>query len=665
MGNDQNLTLTVKADTADASSKLDTLGGSIGRMTAAFTLGSIATRGVEAAWGFLKNTVVDSIASFNESESVVAQMNATLESTGHAAGMSAKQLVDLSQSLQAQTRFSDETILSAENLLLTFTNIGSDVFPQATEAVLNMATALGQDASGSAIQLGKALQDPILGVSALRRVGVNFNESQQETIKTLVETNRTLEAQQYILAELNKEFGGSATAAAKTFGGQMEQLKNQVDDVQEGIGHGLTSVIYNMLTAFKEANVGIGENVDIGKQVFEVFSFVAEAAVNTGVGIMNLARSFVYMSSYVAEAVSSLNGWDEAESKLFDDFRQDVSESMTEASNFALNLKAKNDATALSFNQMTLDSKTYGQAAKQAFQQSAQEAAEATKKIQENAKAIEDTKLKIKDLQESMLGTARDTATAYAEAYVKQEQKVADIKKQLLTETDAEQRAILQSSLAREELALTNAIAIKQGLSTQVTEAQRRASETDFERTVEDISRKFAEDQKAYQKKYAMLQKELADNETKRVKLSEIETKITTTALQETAKRTAQVQQEAQKQVQEAQRVEQAWANAYASMSRGATSTTTPQRIGAGAGLSYHEFGGTVPGLKGSEQLIMAHGGEQVIPAGQSSGGMVGGGVVINVNNPVVRSDSDITQISRQLEELMRPLMNNAKLVYA
>lgn len=664
MGNDQNLTLTVKADTADASSKLDTLGGSIGRMTAAFTLGSIATRGVEAAWGFLKNTVVDSIASFNESESVVAQMNATLQSTGHAAGMSAKELVDLSQSLQAQTRFSDETILSAQNLLLTFTNIGEDVFPQATEAVLNMSTALGQDASNSAIQLGKALQDPILGVSALRRVGVNFNETQQETIKHMVETNRTMEAQQYILAELNKEFGGSAVAAAKTFGGQMEQLKNQIDDVQEGIGQGLTSVLYNMLTAFKEANEGMGENVDIGKQVFQVFAFVSEAAVNTGVGIMNLARSFVYVSSYVAEAVASLNGWNEAESKLFDDFRQDVSESMTEASNFAIKLKEKNDATALSFSQMKIDSKEYGQAAKQAFQQSAQEAEAAAKKIEDTAKAIEDTKLKMRDLQESMLGTAQDAATAYAEAYVKQEQKVADIKKQLLTETDAEQRAVLQASLAQEELALTNAVAIKQGLSAQVTEAQRRASETDFERTVEDISRKFAEDQKAYQKKYALLQKELSDNETKRAKLTVIEEKITTTAIQETVKRTAQVQQEAQKQVQEAQRVEQAWANAYASMSRGASRTSTVPMIGAGAGLSYHEFGGTVPGLKGSEQLIIAHGGEQVIPAGQSSSGM-GGGIVINVNNPVVRSDGDISQITRQLEELMRPLMNNAKLVYA
>jgi phage-related minor tail protein len=63
----------------------------------------------------------------------------------------------------------------------------------------DMSVALGTDASGSAIQLGKALNDPIKGVAALQKVGVSFTESQKEQIKTLVETGDTLGAQKIIL----------------------------------------------------------------------------------------------------------------------------------------------------------------------------------------------------------------------------------------------------------------------------------------------------------------------------------------------------------------------------------------------------------------------------------------------------------------------------------
>jgi hypothetical protein len=53
-----------------------------------------------------------------------------------------------------------------------------------------MSVALGQDMSASAIQLGKALNDPIKGVTALQKVGVSFTQSQKDQIATLVESGR-------------------------------------------------------------------------------------------------------------------------------------------------------------------------------------------------------------------------------------------------------------------------------------------------------------------------------------------------------------------------------------------------------------------------------------------------------------------------------------------
>jgi len=187
------------------------------------------------------------------------QLNAVLESTKGVAGLTAEEVKKLAASMQSVTTYGDEAILVGQNLLLTFTNIGKDVFPAATETMLDMSTALGQDLKSSAIQLGKALQDPVLGVTALRRVGVNFNDEQREIIKTLVESGRTLEAQKIILAELATEFGGSARAAALEFGGQMKQLKNEVGDVKEELGRMLIPILQSIVGEIKPIVISLKE----------------------------------------------------------------------------------------------------------------------------------------------------------------------------------------------------------------------------------------------------------------------------------------------------------------------------------------------------------------------------------------------------------------------
>src|SRR3989304_9647495 len=131
-----------------------------------------------------------SIDAYKENQDAIAQQEAVLKSTGFAAGLFTEDLQDQAKALQRVTQYSDEATMGAQNLLLTFTNIKGATFQQATDVVLNMSTALGQDLKSSAIQVGKALQDPILGVTALRRVGVNFNKDQQEVIKSLVETGK-------------------------------------------------------------------------------------------------------------------------------------------------------------------------------------------------------------------------------------------------------------------------------------------------------------------------------------------------------------------------------------------------------------------------------------------------------------------------------------------
>ncbi len=232
--------------TADdrASGVFERLGGFLGGFGklafGVLAAGAAAATGAIVGLGSVLN---DAVQSAGESADVISQLEAVLKSTGGVAGVTSKEAQDLASSLQKLTRFSDEQILSGENLLLTFTNIKDDIFPDATKVMLDMSQALGQDLKSSAIQLGKALQDPILGVTALRRVGVNFSDAQQEVIKSLVESGQLEEAQALILKELQKEFGGSAEAAGKTFAGKLDILNNRFDDMKENLGNKVIPVL--------------------------------------------------------------------------------------------------------------------------------------------------------------------------------------------------------------------------------------------------------------------------------------------------------------------------------------------------------------------------------------------------------------------------------------
>lgn len=243
------VSIRITADGSDASAKAkETAGGikgmfnEIGKGLAFGTGFEVARQGID----LLKDSVGGFFSGVIEHQAAMAQTEAAIKSTGGAAGITAQQVESMGDSFEKVTKFSAETTMAGENLLLTFTGIGKDVFPEATRTMLDMSQALGQDTKSSAIQLGKALNDPIQGVTALQRVGVSFTEEQKAQIKAMQESGNVMGAQKLVLAELSKEFGGSAEAAGRTFGGQLEILKNQLGRVTDAIAGpllgGLTSL---------------------------------------------------------------------------------------------------------------------------------------------------------------------------------------------------------------------------------------------------------------------------------------------------------------------------------------------------------------------------------------------------------------------------------------
>ena len=180
---------------------------------------------------------VASVKAFDQQAKAIAQVEAGLMSTGAAVGYTSEQLQKMAADLQSKTIFGDEEILKdATSQLLTFTNIAGTNFARTQKVALDLATRLDGDLKSASIQLGKALNDPVANLTALSRAGIQFSSDQKAVIKSLTETGRLAEAQTIILDELEKQYGGSAEAAAAAGMGPFKQLANSVSDMSEAFG---------------------------------------------------------------------------------------------------------------------------------------------------------------------------------------------------------------------------------------------------------------------------------------------------------------------------------------------------------------------------------------------------------------------------------------------
>lgn len=225
-----------------------------------------------------------------------AQLAAVVKSTGAAAGYSVDQLNKMATALSNASVFSEGDINQAQTRLLSYTGIVGDEFPRAMQAVIDMSARMGVSVEQSAETIGKALDVPSQGLTALSKQGFRFTEDQKKLVEQLEKVGKTGEAQGIILAALESSYGGAARAARETLGGALQALQNQIDDLMtgsDGSVNGLTGAI-NDLTDL----LGSSET----KETFNTFtSFLAEVAS----GLITAANEFT-------KAARAADSWMEA-----------------------------------------------------------------------------------------------------------------------------------------------------------------------------------------------------------------------------------------------------------------------------------------------------------------------------------------------------------------
>jgi phage-related minor tail protein len=168
----------------------------------------------------------------------IAQINESMGLFGDTTDNVNKRLIDYANATARATGVDQNSIKATQAKLLTFKELAQSAdkvggaFDRATKAAIDMAAAGFGDAEANAVQLGKALNDPIKGITALAKSGVTFTAQEKEKIKTLVESNKTLEAQQLILAAIETQVGGTAEATAN----DSDKMKVAFSQVSESIG---------------------------------------------------------------------------------------------------------------------------------------------------------------------------------------------------------------------------------------------------------------------------------------------------------------------------------------------------------------------------------------------------------------------------------------------
>lgn len=211
-----------------------------GLIAGAFAIGAIVD--------FTKQSILGAEAAA-KANARLEQIAVSMDVFGSATKDVTKRLSDYAEKNELIWAVDADVIKATQAKLLTFKNLAvtadklGGAFDRATQAAVDMAAAGFGEAEQNAVQLGKALQDPIAGITALARSGITFTESEKEVIASLVETGKAGEAQNIILKAIETQVGGTATATASA----SDKMKLAFNQVGDAVGTGLLPIMQLLL----------------------------------------------------------------------------------------------------------------------------------------------------------------------------------------------------------------------------------------------------------------------------------------------------------------------------------------------------------------------------------------------------------------------------------
>ena len=252
-----------KGEAGTASAQAGGAFGALASQWSKLVAGMAAFMGARALVGFLK----DSVAGAMEAEDAVVKLDATLKATGYSAGLTGNQIRLFAREMSYLSGTTEEEIANAAALLSTYKEVRGEGFERTIVVARDLAAVMGTDLASATRMLGKAQQDPIQGMTMMRRAGIVLTDAEKDLVKQTVELNGVQAGQAKLLELVESRVKGVADAMAGTLSGQLKTMANQWGEIKETLGGfiiksadlpGVTKFWTDFFTAIRKGTEGVG-----------------------------------------------------------------------------------------------------------------------------------------------------------------------------------------------------------------------------------------------------------------------------------------------------------------------------------------------------------------------------------------------------------------------
>jgi hypothetical protein len=298
---------SLSGQAAKSSFSFGGLASSLGK-----TLGPLAIAAVGV--GSIGAALNRAITSASEYESRLNSLNNALAQNGNFSAKASKDLEEFAGEIQRTTKFSDGAVLSSSALLGTLTKLDAQGIRKATQASLNLSSAIGIDLQSATQLVAKSIEGQ---VGALGRYGIKIDKA------------KTSSEQFANVLEALEKFQGRAVAEANTFGGALQKLKNNSDDIFKTFGLGIissgelvqvinqiSSAAASLASTFVKNSEVIGLSISALIRLFKIlgqsfkvfFDFVIIGAKSISTAILGLLAAIEKSINYLDRLQAKISG---------------------------------------------------------------------------------------------------------------------------------------------------------------------------------------------------------------------------------------------------------------------------------------------------------------------------------------------------------------------
>lgn len=272
MGIKEKLEILILGNAKDAVGAFSSL-ETAGKKLNSFLTGALAAgiAGIAAASGVAIVGLKNAIKAAAENELIQNRLANTIRNTGNVTGVTVNMVNDLAGSISRLTRFEDDSISAAGEIISRYTTISKETFPEVLKLSADLAEVMGVDITQAAQVMGKVLAEPGEGLRVLKEAGVSLSKQQERMLDRFIAVNDVAGAQALIMDALTSSIGGASQAAADTASGKWDQIKNQFGNISDTLGESLTPALNDFLAFLLTYMQG-----------YEFTNFVRELATSIG-----------------------------------------------------------------------------------------------------------------------------------------------------------------------------------------------------------------------------------------------------------------------------------------------------------------------------------------------------------------------------------------------